>query len=139
MGLVLDSSILIAAERGKFDIRSFLDSEAPMEDVFITSITASELLHGVWRATGKTRLRREAFVEAVIRDTPILTFDLASARRHAELWAKLESTGNRMGAHDMMIASVCLHFKHRIATLNEREFLRVDGLHLVDARSYVIE
>ena len=87
---MLDSSVLIAAERERFDMSAFIEAEAPMESLFISSITASELLHGVHRATPERRARREAYVEAVIRETPILPFDLPCARRHAGLWAALD-------------------------------------------------
>lgn len=139
MGLIIDSSLLIAAERGRFDMETFLEAEAPMEAVFITSVTASELLHGVHRATPERRAGREAYVESVLGDLPILSFDLACARRHARLWASLEVSGNRIGAHDMMIAAICLRFGHKLATLNEGEFSRVDGLVLANARPYLRE
>lgn len=139
MGLIIDSSLLIAAERGRFDMEAFLEAEAAMEAVFITSVTASELLHGVHRATPNRRARREAYVESVLDDLPILSFDLPCARRHARLWAMLEVSGNRIGAHDMMIAAICLRFGHKLATLNEGEFARVEGLILVKARTYMRE
>jgi len=139
MGLILDSSILIAAERKKFDLVAFIEAEAPGDDIFISSVTASELLHGVHRSDPSYRPGREIFVEAVIRETPTLTFDLLCARHHAELWAKLEDRGKRIGAHDMLIAASCLRFGHRLATLNEKEFVRVEGLRLANARPYVIQ
>jgi len=55
MGLMLDSSVLIAAERECFDMDAFIEAEAAMEDLFISSVTASELLHGVHRATPERR------------------------------------------------------------------------------------
>lgn len=137
MGLILDSSVLIAAERKRFDLDAFIEAEAAMDDLFISAITASELLHGVHRATPERRQARELFVEAVIRETPILPFDLPSARRHAELWAGLAAVGEAIGAHDMMIAATCLRFEHRLATLNEDEFARVKGLKLAKARTYL--
>lgn len=136
---MLDSSVLIAAERGVFEMEAFIEAEAPFDDLFISSVTASELLHGVHRATGERRVKREAFVEAVLRETPWLSFDLPSARRHAELWAVLEERGDRIGAHDMMIAAITLRFGHRLATLNESEFSRVEGLVLANARDFVKE
>jgi tRNA(fMet)-specific endonuclease VapC len=139
MGLIIDSSLLIAAERGRFDMEAFLEAEAPMEAVFITSVTASELLHGVHRATPERRAGREAYVESVLDALPILSFDLPCARRHARLWASLEVSGNRIGAHDMMIAAICLRFGHKLATLNEGEFIRVEGLLLANARPYLRE
>lgn len=136
MGLMLDSSVIIAAERQRFDMVAFLKTEAAHEDVFISSATASELLHGVFRAKGERRVRREQFVEAVLVETPVLPFDLAVARVHAELWAGLEAAGIRIGAHDMVIAATCLKYGLQLATLNEGEFSRVAGLTLANARPY---
>ncbi len=137
--MILDSTIPIAAERKRFDMHRFIQTEAAMDMIYITSITASELLHGVHRATPENRGRREAYVEGILRSTTILPFDLASARRHAGLWAELEVRGARIGSHDMLIAAVCLRFNHRLATLNEGEFSRVPGLQLANARPYLIE
>jgi len=50
MGVILDSSVLIAAERKRFDLVGFLSAHAN-DTIFITAITASELLHGCERAT----------------------------------------------------------------------------------------
>lgn len=137
MGLILDSSVLIAAERGRFDMAAFIQTEVPMEPVFISVVSAAELLHGVHRAVPERRARREAYVEAVLKETPSLPFDLPCARRHAQLWATLEAAGNQIGAHDMMIAASCLRHGLRLATLNEREFDRVAGLKLANARRYL--
>ena len=68
MGLILDSSVLIAAEKGRFDLDAFIEAEAPMAPLFITAVTASELLHGLHRATPERRIKREAYVEAVLRE-----------------------------------------------------------------------
>ena len=61
----------------------------PDEEVGIATITASELLHGVHRATPEHRVRREAFVEAVLDAFPPLPFNLLAARTHARIWAGL--------------------------------------------------
>ncbi len=37
----------------------------------------------------------------------------------------------------VLIAATCLRFGHRIATLNEGEFGRIEGLALADARPYI--
>lgn len=46
MGAVIDSSVLIAAERGKLDLPRVLADHGD-EPIAISAITASELLHGV--------------------------------------------------------------------------------------------
>lgn len=139
MGLVLDTSILIAAERGKFDFGRFLMAEAPNRPVFLAAITASELLHGVHRATGGQRKKREAFVEELLGEIAILPFDIAAARKHAELWATLQKKGAMIGPHDLLIAATCLSLKHEVATLNIKEFEQVRGLGLAKVEPYELE
>ena len=40
MGLMLDSSVLIAAERGRFDIDAFIEAEAAMDADFMVAAHA---------------------------------------------------------------------------------------------------
>jgi tRNA(fMet)-specific endonuclease VapC len=54
MGLILDTSVLIADDRGRFDMPGFL-RQFPSPQPLIAAITASELLHGVERAQDATR------------------------------------------------------------------------------------
>lgn len=90
---MLDSSVLIAAERGRFALTSFFRAHAN-ETFVISAITAAELLHGVERALTTTfHAEKEAFVESLLSELPVLSFDLAAARKHAELWAALEKAG----------------------------------------------
>ncbi len=78
---MIDSSILIAAGRGALDLRKSLGEGG--EEIALSAITASELLHGVHRATRIQRGRREAFVEQLLASIPVLPFDLLAARVHA--------------------------------------------------------
>src|SRR5580704_13907901 len=105
MGLVLDSSILIADERGKFDLIGFL-RQFPSSQPVIAAVTASELLHGVERAVDLGRkARRQQHVERILASVFVQSFDLAQARYHARIWADLESRGAMIGAHDLLIAA----------------------------------
>lgn len=70
MGAVIDSSVFIAAERGKLVFERVLRDYGD-EPVAIAAVTASELLHGVHRAVDPShRARREAFVERLLADCP---------------------------------------------------------------------
>src|SRR4051812_22705246 len=105
MGLILDSSLLIADERGKFDLPAFLKrfSEQPP---MISTVTASELLHGIERAIDPARkARRQQHVEQILCSVTVLPFDLQQARVHARIWAELQQRGLMIGAHDLQIAS----------------------------------
>lgn len=131
MGVVLDTSVLIAAERRTLRLESLLRSLGD-EPVAVAAITAAELLHGCHRAQDPgVRARRGAFVEGLLEVVPVLPFGLAEARRHAELWAELARSGQPIGAYDMVVGATALARGYALATLNQREFSRIGGLTLV--------
>jgi tRNA(fMet)-specific endonuclease VapC len=131
MGALIDSSVLIAAERGQLDLESILQDYAET-DFALAAITASELLHGVHRAKGtRRRARREAFVEAILARLPILAFDFVCARTHAFLWASLATRGVSIGAHDLIIGATAIARGLDVVTRDERSFPRVPGLSLI--------
>lgn len=128
MGVLIDSSVLIHAERGSEDIAAKVKGREG-EEFFISVVTASELLHGVWRAKdAEIRARRAAFVEGVLDHFPVLPIGSAVARTHAQLWAELDAKGLPIGAHDLWIAASCVALGHALVTRNAREFKRVPGL-----------
>ena len=97
MGALIDSSVLIAAERGSLELEILVREHADV-DFAIAAITASELLQGVHRAKEQARrTRREAFVEAILTTLPVIAFDELAAR--ARVWAGLVSKGRAIGAH----------------------------------------
>jgi tRNA(fMet)-specific endonuclease VapC len=128
MGILIDTSILIAHERGRLNLERELSGREE-EDIFLSVITASELLHGVHRAQDLAfRARRSALVEGLLEHFPLLPIDLATARIHAQLWANLASTGLLIGPHDLWLAATALSNGLTLATGNLREFKRVPGL-----------
>jgi tRNA(fMet)-specific endonuclease VapC len=140
MGTILDTTVFIELERamrglpperamGEVGAR-LRDQLGENDEVGIAAITASELLHGVHRATEEHRGRREAFVEAVLSAFPTLPFDLLVARVHARLWAGLASSGADVGAHDRLVAATAMYAGWRVGTGNERHFNRIPGLDL---------
>jgi len=137
VGLILDTSVLIAAERGRLRIEALFQDHAA-DAVGLAAVTASELLHGVHRAAdAATRARRAAFVDALLDMIPVIPFGLREARRHAELWAELMRTGTPIGPHDMLIGATALARGDAVATLNTRDFQRVPGLGLVTLAPYL--
>jgi tRNA(fMet)-specific endonuclease VapC len=140
MGTVLDTTVFIELERAMRglaarhampEVVQRLESQlGESEEVGIAAITASELLHGVHRATDEHRGRRAAFVEAVLAAFPTLSFDLLVARAHARLWADLASSGADVGAHDRLVAATALSAGWRVGTANIRHFDRISGLEM---------
>jgi tRNA(fMet)-specific endonuclease VapC len=134
--MILDSSILVAFERRRFDLERLLTDQSPPA---IAAVTAAELLIGVERAdTPERRSRRESFVQNIFARVPIVPFDMAQARLYAVHSAELAKRGEIIGDRDLQIAVTALSLGHDLATLNAREFQRVTGLRLVDVSAYIL-
>lgn len=128
MGILIDSSVLIAWERDRLNLQSKL-ADCAEEDFAISAITASELLHGVHRAANPAqRRRREAFVEGLLARLPVISFDAVAARIHARLSAELATNGTAVGPHDLIIAATALTKGYVVTTSDERSFPRIPGL-----------
>jgi tRNA(fMet)-specific endonuclease VapC len=141
MGTLLDTTVFIELERAvrRLPAASAMDQVSghleeqlgATEEVGIAVITASELLHGVHRATPEYRARREAFVEGVLAAFPPFPFDLLAARAHARLWAGLASSGIDVGAHDRLVAATAITAGWRVGTANVKHFERIPGLEVL--------
>jgi predicted nucleic acid-binding protein len=128
MATLIDSSVLIAAERGDLALDT-LSARFAQEDVAIAAVTASELLHGVHRArTPSQRHRRQAFIEGLLAQLPVIAFDLTVARVHASLWAGLAKRGVAVGERDLMIGATAIARNYTVATRDERSFSKIPGL-----------
>lgn len=141
MGTLLDTTVFIELERAvrrlppasaMTEVAGHLEGQlGPTEEVGIAAITASELLHGVHRATAEHRARREAFVESVLTAFPPIPFDLLAARAHARLWAELAVAGLDVGPHDRLVAATAITAGWRVGTANVRHFNRVPSLDVI--------
>lgn len=135
--MILDTAVLIAAERGLFDMPRYLEALGN-EPVALAAISASELLHGVERASdAAVRRRRADFVEGVLANVPVVPFGLSEARAHARIWAVLAAAGTPIGAHDLQVAATALVAGSAVATLNRDEFHRVPGLDIAPLEKFL--
>jgi tRNA(fMet)-specific endonuclease VapC len=131
MGILIDSSVLIDCERRRIHLDQIV-VQYDDDELFISPVILSELLHGVHRARSTdVRTRRTAFVDNVA--VRIVSLDVTSntARVHAELWAELEQRGQMIGTHDTWIAASALEHDLALLTGNLEEFGRVDSLRVL--------
>ena len=83
MGLILDSSVLIAGERCGETVRQVIErvrATCGDEESALSVVTIVELTHGIYRVKSDSdRLRRTTFVEELSRDKIVhpLTLDIA--------------------------------------------------------------
>ena len=128
MGVLIDTSVLVDLERGRLDAAALTEGRAD-EEMHLSVISASELLHGVHRAsTPGVRARRSAYVEGLLAELPILPVDILTARTHARLWADLAGAGTPIGAHDLWIAATAVARGLTLLTRDVRAFKKLPGL-----------
>jgi tRNA(fMet)-specific endonuclease VapC len=128
MARLIDTSVFIDLARRGESVR-VLDTILQGEPFALASITASELLVGVYRsAPGHHRERQLDYVETLLREVPALAFDLDIARTHAQLANGLAAIGQSIGANDLLIAATALTRGYSVLTHNLRHFERVPGL-----------
>ncbi len=130
MGIVVDTGVFILWERRGHSVESRLSQlDRPG---FISVASASELLVGVHRAnTLERRNARSLFVEALLRQFPILEIELPVARIHADLSADLTQKGTTIGYHDLWIAATAMNYGYSVMTTNAREFSRIPNLEVI--------
>lgn len=128
MGLIIDTSIIIAVEKQQISTRDLVLRD---EACYIGSVTISELLIGVYRADSEERrIRRSAFVEYIISSIPSLPFGEEEARSYAQIRQSLYIKGITIGTHDLLIGATAISNGHKVLTANERDFVRIPGLEI---------
>ena len=73
MAIIIDADVIIRGERSEFDLSDWLASN-PDEEFEIAAITIAELWHGVERANGIQRHRRENYLQTAIESLQIIAY-----------------------------------------------------------------
>jgi len=127
-GLLLDTSILVAAERGEADLEELIADDDG--DLGIPAITLAELLVGVELGHGRQRSRRRAFVDEVRDAFSIVAYDERTAEHPAALLAHALRTGSPRGGHDAIIAATARATGRVVVTRDRRGFEGLPGVRL---------
>lgn len=133
MAIILDADVIIRGERGTFDLERWAASILG-EELEIAAITVAELWHGVERATGEHRSKRQCYLEAIFQVLPIIPYTEQTAYEHARVWAAMESSGTMIGFYDVILAATALERGSTVATFNSRHFALVRGLKTITPR-----
>lgn len=135
MGLILDSSVLIAAERRGKNARQTLSdvgSRAPGEEVGLSVLTVLELAHGVARADSVERqTSRRQFLNELITALPVHPVTVQIALQAGKIDGESAARGIRVALSDLLIGVTALELGYDIATANTRPFQMVPGLKVV--------
>lgn len=135
MGLILDSSVLIAAERQGRNARQALAEIAVRvagEDVAVSVVTLIELAHGMARAnTPERKAMRQQFLNELITALPVYPVTVQTALRAGQIDGENTAQGVRVALSDLLIGVTALELGYRVATANVRHFQMIPGLQIV--------
>lgn len=135
MGIILDSSVLVAAEREGQNARQMLASIARKiaeTEIGISVITLVELAHGAARAnTPERKAKRQKFIEELQTAMPIHPVTVALALRAGKIDGENQARGVRVALPDLLIGATALELGYSVGTANLRDFQRVPGLTVV--------
>lgn len=136
MGIVLDSSVIIAGERRGHSVREILNQVQAAQgdtEIGVSVVTIAELEHGAYRAKNKVQQQqRLEFIERLASDVPVYPVTLEIARIAGRIEGQQEATGIQFGFEDLLIGATALHLGYSVATLNLRDFRRIPGLSVTE-------
>ncbi len=135
LGLELDSSSVITAERRRQSVPQFIEAIFDIYgelDLSLSPVTVAELVHGVYRAkTAETGQRRRRYVENLIDLIPVHSVTHQTAWLTGRIEGQEAAKGNILPFNDLLIAASAMEQGYAILTENLRHFRKVPGLIVV--------
>jgi predicted nucleic acid-binding protein len=135
MGLILDSTVLIAAERKGRNARQILAEIATNiagEDVALSVVTILELAHGAARAnTPQRRAARLQYIHELMLAVPVHPISPLIALLAGQIDGESTAKGISLPLSDLLIGVTALHLGFSVATGNARHFLAIPGLKVI--------
>ena len=135
MGLVLDSSVLVAGDRRGESLSQLIERiRAAHGDAqsALSTISIIELTHGVYRArTEADRARRTAFTEELVRDMIVHPVSVSIAQLAGRIEGEQAAKGVSIAVEDLIIGATALHLGFDVLTLNVKHFRQIPGLNVV--------
>ena len=104
VGIILDSSVIIAAERNGQSVLQIMERVLASQGntvVGLSVVTVAELVHGAYRAATSARQKqRLAFIDELCRDVPVYPMTLDIAR----LVGRIEGQQAARGIHNIILS-----------------------------------
>jgi predicted nucleic acid-binding protein len=135
LGLVLDSSFLITAERRSLRPDQAIQTiqevvgEVP---VVLCAITVAEIGHGVFRSNNlELRQRRQAYLNELTATLPIYPVTATTAEIVARVGGEEAAKGINIPFGDLIIGACALELGYAVGTGNLRHFKLIPGLKVI--------
>jgi predicted nucleic acid-binding protein len=139
LGVVLDSSIVITAERKGLSvpllIEAILSAFGDIE-LSLSPITVAELVHGIYRTrTATVSRRRRAYIEELVNLVPLHPITLRTAYLVGQIEGEEAAKGNVLPSNDLLIAAAAIEQGYAVLTENLRHFEKIPGINVMSLSS----
>ena len=134
MGLVIDASTLIDAERQRQPVSDFVSAVSRRFDgpYLFSAVTVMEMEHGWHRAKESAVARwRRSYLDELYEVIPAVGFSREMAVLAAGIDAKVRSSRFVIATADLMIGVTALHLGYAVGTRNLRHFRMIPGLTVI--------
>jgi tRNA(fMet)-specific endonuclease VapC len=135
MGLILDSSVVIASERRGETVERLIERVVTAtgdQEAALSAIGLTELIHGLYRAkTPALRLHRQTFLDELLADLTVYPYTKETAMLAGKLDGEQQSKGVVIPFGDLLIGATALSLGFSVLTANLRHFQKIPGLSVV--------
>src|SRR5690242_4726103 len=122
MGLILDSSVVIDAERRGETVVRLIERVVSIsgdQEAALSAVGLTELIHGLHRAnTPALRLRRQAFLDELLADMVVYPYTREAALVAGRVDAEQRSRGVVIPYPDLLIGATALTLGFSVLTAN---------------------
>jgi predicted nucleic acid-binding protein len=135
MGLILDSSVVIVAERQRETVAQLLRrivSTAGDQRVALSAVGLTELAHAIYRAQNPVqRQNHERFIADLLADMEVVPYAKATALLAGKIDGEQRAQGVTIPFVDLLIGVTALEHGYTVATVNLRHFRLIPGLEII--------
>jgi tRNA(fMet)-specific endonuclease VapC len=132
VGIILDSSATVAAERQGLSARqllSYIQSRTGDDSIAISVISLLELAHGLARAdTSERQAKRQQFLSELMSAVPLQEVTAGVALLAGRIDGHAQTKGVRIPLSDFLIGATAIAMGYAVATHNLRHFAMIPEL-----------
>lgn len=135
MGLILDSSVVIAAERRGETPEQLVQQVIAVvgdQEAALSSVGLTELVHGIYRANSvQVQISRRSFVEELRIGLTVYPYTAETAMLAGRIDGEQTATSIIIPFVDLLIGATALSLGFSVLTSNLRHFKQIPGLNVI--------
>jgi tRNA(fMet)-specific endonuclease VapC len=135
MGLIVDSSVIIAAERRGETVQQLIEAiiaGTGDQEAALSAVGLTELVHGIYRAgTAERRIRRESFIQELLATVTVYPYTRETALLAGKIDGEQRQRGVVIPLADLLIGATALSINYKVLTTNLSHFQQIPGLSVI--------